>query len=986
MSRIIAGSITAHPNPVEIHDGSGVGITTLLWKSEGTEAVEVHIHAPDGPLFSRSGPSGRAVTGKWVSDGMVFYLQDVSKELPLTFENTLASITVSVKISGMEFTDTAYNPDVYPFAAYLGQRFGCKYIISIGCSNPERIAELYPQFEVIGIDSGKDLEVCRNRYGFGTWMEWNFDQPGCIPLEKDVLAHAIIVCDSITERFKEPSFLFKGLKGWLDYAPICVLTAYGEDSSDLGRVLRSQGLNPLFTGSTVSDNRSYQKRTVVAIIEKNASAKDSPDMTITAKAPSDFRVVAIMTAYNEEDIIVPSIEHLIAQGVEVYLIDNWSTDATYELAKQFIGKGLIGIERFPREEPPQFYNWKDLLKRVEKIAGEIKADWFIHHDADEVRVSPWQGVTLKDAIYMVDQKGFNCIDHTVIEFHPVDNGFMPGTDFEAYFKYFEFSKHFSDFVRINAWKNSGLDISLAATGGHDVCFEGRRVYPYKFLLKHYRIRSQAHGEKKVFTERKPRWNPDERARGWHMHYDNMQRGHVFSRSPSELELFDEVHFNRLYLIERLSGVGMLRQEGLALTTGAQTENAAMVSIIILNYNLRDDLETCLLSLLNLEFPREKMEIIVIDNGSSDGSQKMVSQKFPDIRLIRNETNLGFTKAANLGSFEAKGEYLAFLNNDIRVDKNWLKFLFQAVRPEDGVVCVGSRIMNWDGTAIDFMGRPDDTFCLAFEPHVLPLPPHEYTLFASGGALMIQRKVFHEVGGFDPDFFMYHEDVDLGWRLWIHGYKCITCSEAVVYHRGGATSGRLPSEFIQFLSQRNMLTSIYKNMQEDVLREVLPLLMYYLLERSRWCPQCQQSLPAAMKEFLDSLESLLSKRNAVQKKRTRSDHDIFSLVGHPFNFFLNRESYKLLRPQLLELWRDLDFDPNNADTARSAITGWSNAAHFLHERHLVTEIKAKEQELVILTEQLRVREQNIERMKCSKNIMNGLLKRATTFIKRIKNRT
>jgi hypothetical protein len=147
-------------------------------------------------------------------------------------------------------------------------------------------------------------------------------------------------------------------------------------------------------------------------------------------------------------------------------------------------------------------------------------------------------LSLRDAILKVDREGFNCIDHTVLTFHPIDNAFAAGVDFEAYFNYFEFSDRPGQFVEIKAWKNLGQRISLSKSGGHEVRFDGRRTYPFRFLLKHYPVRSQAHGEKKIFRERKPRWFPRERARGWHTHYDHINEGHSFLRLPEELKRFD----------------------------------------------------------------------------------------------------------------------------------------------------------------------------------------------------------------------------------------------------------------------------------------------------------------------------------------------------------------------------------------------------------------------------------------------------------------
>jgi hypothetical protein len=99
---------------------------------------------------------------------------------------------------------------------------------------------------------------------------------------------------------------------------------------------------------------------------------------------------------------------------------------------------------------------------------------------------------------------------------------------------------------------------MVPTGGHDLPFRGRRVYPFKFLLKHYPVRSQSHGEQKIFRERKARWNPEERAKGWHIQYDAIEEGHVFLRPACEQEFFAEADFNKNYLVERLSGIGILR--------------------------------------------------------------------------------------------------------------------------------------------------------------------------------------------------------------------------------------------------------------------------------------------------------------------------------------------------------------------------------------------------------------------------------------------
>src|SRR4030095_2232430 len=104
-----------------------------------------------------------------------------------------------------------------------------------------------------------------------------------------------------------------------------------------------------------------------------------------------MRVVAILAAYNEERFIAPCLENLFRQGIQAYLIDNDSTDQTVAIARRFLGRGLLGVEAFPRNG---VYKWTSILKRKEQLAATIEADWFMHVDADEVYPSPRPGHTL----------------------------------------------------------------------------------------------------------------------------------------------------------------------------------------------------------------------------------------------------------------------------------------------------------------------------------------------------------------------------------------------------------------------------------------------------------------------------------------------------------------------------------------------------------------------------------------------------------------
>jgi glycosyltransferase involved in cell wall biosynthesis len=266
-----------------------------------------------------------------------------------------------------------------------------------------------------------------------------------------------------------------------------------------------------------------------------------------------------MFASNEADVIGSTIRHLAEQGVDIYLMDNWSTDGTADIVEQHVGRGVIGMERFPHAGPGAGLSLHDALSRLEELALEVPCDGFVYVDADERRLSPWPGTTLRDALHHVDRSGFNCIDHTVLVFHPEAYGFPERGDPERLLTRFEFGGRPGHFVQFKGWKNLGAQVDLASSGGHDAHFEGKRVYPYNFLLRHYPIRSQVHGTRKVFTERATRWSEEERARGWHAQYDQLPADHSFVTDPSALTEFHERDFASRYLVERLSGVGVKRR-------------------------------------------------------------------------------------------------------------------------------------------------------------------------------------------------------------------------------------------------------------------------------------------------------------------------------------------------------------------------------------------------------------------------------------------
>ena len=253
-------------------------------------------------------------------------------------------------------------------------------------------------------------------------------------------------------------------------------------------------------------------------------------------------VVALIAAYNEADIIEQVVAHLIREEVDVYVLDHGSSDDTADLLAPLVGHGVIRIERFPDDgagtpDDADRFAWESLLRRKETLAREIDADWFIHHDADEFRESPWPQLNLRAAIEKVDRAGYNAIDFELLNFRPVDDTFAAGRDVRETFDYYEPAAPY-DRPQIRCWKQADVKVNLASSGGHEAIFPGRCVYPLRFVLRHYPIRSQAHGERKVFHDRLPRFVQDERDRAWHRQYDGLSSGHQFVYDASALTRFE----------------------------------------------------------------------------------------------------------------------------------------------------------------------------------------------------------------------------------------------------------------------------------------------------------------------------------------------------------------------------------------------------------------------------------------------------------------
>lgn len=246
-----------------------------------------------------------------------------------------------------------------------------------------------------------------------------------------------------------------------------------------------------------------------------------------------MRVVALLATYNERRFIGPCLEHLHAQGIETYLIDNGSDDGTVEIAAEYRDRGLIGIEHFPSDG---VFRWSALLRRKEELAREIRADWFVHHDADEFRLPPPGQATLGEALEAADHEGFNAVNFLEFTFIPTrespdhDHGDFRNT-LRTYYPFRPVVQH-----RVNAWRtNDTADLGLADSGGHGLGFPGIRIRPEAMPMRHYLFLSPTHAIEKYVRRGH---DPEEVACGWHGWRDELTEGDIELPVESELRFDD----------------------------------------------------------------------------------------------------------------------------------------------------------------------------------------------------------------------------------------------------------------------------------------------------------------------------------------------------------------------------------------------------------------------------------------------------------------
>lgn len=333
----------------------------------------------------------------------------------------------------------------------------------------------------------------------------------------------------------------------------------------------------------------------------------------------------------------------------------------------------------------------------------------------------------------------------------------------------------------------------------------------------------------------------------------------------------------------------------------------VVSVVLVNYRGADDTIEAVRALRELNWPERQLEIIVVENGSGDDSLEKLRTIPGKVTIVESDRNLGFTGGCNLGVSKASGEFIAFLNNDARPHPDWIKEGVETFNAGSDIAAVASKVLDWEGKRVDFVDSAVTWYGMGYKPHAGEndrgaWDTEKDVLFGTGAAMFIRASVFDELGGFDDEFFMFYDDVDLGWRLNLLGYRFRFQPRSLVYHKHHASIEKFGHFREQYLLERNALFTLYKNLGEESLAQVFPGALLLAVRRSaargkldsasldlRVAGDDEQPTMAVSKstmagvfaidQFVERLPAMTAARARVQSTRRRSDRELKQLFGN-----------------------------------------------------------------------------------------------------------
>lgn len=317
----------------------------------------------------------------------------------------------------------------------------------------------------------------------------------------------------------------------------------------------------------------------------------------------------------------------------------------------------------------------------------------------------------------------------------------------------------------------------------------------------------------------------------------------------------------------------------------KANNNFRTSVVIPNWNGKDTIGSCLDSLLSQSL---KPHIIVVENGSVDGSLEYLQQEYPMIELVINKQNLGFAGGVNCGIRRAlarEDEFVALFNNDAVADKHWLENLVEVLTNNLRAGIATCKFMDIHGKHLDSTGDLYSVWGLPYprgrgEPVNDSYDKDTLVFGASGGASIYRTETLRDIGLFDEDFFAYYEDVDVSFRAQLRDWKVLYVPQAIAYHQIGATSGKIKG-FTTYQTIKNYPWVVWKNVPTKLLPRVFPRFMLaYLLFCGRAIQRKQ--FAAVVKGITRSMALLPRKtidRWHIQNARKVSNAYIWSIMTH-----------------------------------------------------------------------------------------------------------
>lgn len=336
----------------------------------------------------------------------------------------------------------------------------------------------------------------------------------------------------------------------------------------------------------------------------------------------------------------------------------------------------------------------------------------------------------------------------------------------------------------------------------------------------------------------------------------------------------------------------------------------LISVIIVTYNSEKDIKDCLISVLSSDYPH--LQVIVVDNNSSDGTRDVLKEFNDRILIIENENNTGYAGGNNEGLTHSEGKYIAMINPDTEVKKGWLFPLVDELEKNEKIAAAQPKILlkknksliNSTGKTTHYLGFDWVKDYLRNEKEIEET--REIDSF-SGSCVLIRKSAINDVGFFDGSYFMYYEDGDLSWRLRIRGYKIVMNPKSIVYHDYKFfPSGNKNIKNKFFYLERNRLLNVFKNYELKTIILIFPMLI--LMEGGMLVYFLSKGMPEtkilSLISTVKNIPRIINQRKQIAKNRRMKDNLICKNFTDKVTFieFNNPLLSKIGNPVLSIYWK------------------------------------------------------------------------------------